>query len=139
VFVSRSIGLLVNGPNVLLKKFNFNLQSILNAVKNLGRIVIGKVILNQNAPQKLIEAVINHGLEPLIVNGRADVAFTIEAMKLIYNSKINALALAVRDAHFLPVLIEAKKIGKEVIILGPREGLSEALQNAADEVIILAP
>ena len=135
--MSRSIGLLVNGPNVLLRKYNFNLQSILNAVKSLGRIVIGKVILNHNAPQKLIEAVINHGLEPLIVNGRADVAFTIEAMKLIYNSKIEVLALAVRDAHFLPVLIEAKKAGKEVIILGPGEGLSEALQNAADKVIKL--
>ena len=137
--MSRSIGLLVNGPNVLLKKFNFNLESILNAVKSLGRIVIGKVILNHNAPQKLIEAVINHGLEPVIVNDRADVAFAIEAMKLIYNSKISALALAVRDSHFLPILIEAKRVGKEVIIVGPREGLSEALQNAADEVIILAP
>jgi len=137
VKLGKSISLLVNGPNVLLKKFNFNLQSILNAVKSLSRIVIGKVILNHNAPQKLVKAVINHGLEPIVVNGRADVAFTIEVMKLIYNSKINAVALAVRDAHFLPILIEAKKIGKEVIIVGPREGLSEALQNAADEVIKL--
>ena len=135
--MGKSIGLLVNGPNVLLRKYNFNLQSILNAMKSLGRIIVGKVILNHNAPQKLIEAVINHGLEPLIVNGRADVAFTVEAMKLIYNSKINALALAVRDAHFLPILFEAKRVGKEVIIVGPREGLSEALQNAADEVIKL--
>ena len=134
--MSRLIGLLVNGPNVLLRKYNFNLQSILNAVKSLGRIVIGKVILNHNAPQKLIEAVINHGLEPLIVNGRADVAFTVEAMRLIYNSKFNALALAVRDAHFLPVLIEAKKAGKEVIIIGP-EDLSQALQNATDRVVKL--
>ena len=134
--MGKGIGLLVNGPNVLLKKFNFNLQSILNAVKNLGRIVIGKVILNHNAPQKLIEAVVNHGLEPVIVSGRADVAFTVEAMRLIYNSKINALALAVRDSHFVPVLIEAKKAGKEVIIVGPGD-LSQALQNAADKVIKL--
>ena len=74
-----------------------------------------------------------------MVNGRVDVAFTVEAMRLIYNSRVNALALAVRDAHFLPILIEAKKAGKMVVIVGPREGLSEALQNAADEVIILAP
>jgi len=134
-----AVGLLVNGPNVLLRKYNFNLESILNTVKSLGRIVVGKVILNHNTPQKLIEAVINHGLEPIVVNGRADVAFTVEAMRLIYNSRVNALALAVRDAHFLPILFEAKRIGKEVIIVGPREGLSEALQNVADKVIILAP
>jgi len=137
--LGKGIGLLVNGPNILLKKFNFNLQDISNAVKSLGRIVVGRVILNHNAPQKLIEVVINHGLEPVIVNGRADVAFTVEAVRLIYNSKINALALAVRDSHFLPILIEAKKAGKEVIILAPREGLSGALQNAADKMIILTP
>ena len=65
------------------------------------------------------------------------VAFTVEAMKLIHDSKVSALVLAVRDAHFLPILIEAKKAGKEVIIVGPREDLSEALQNAADKVIKL--
>jgi len=57
-------------------------------------------------------------------------------MKLIYNPKIQVLALTVRDAHFLPVLIEAKRIGKEVIIVGPRD-LSEALQNTANVVIKL--
>jgi len=58
---------------------------------------------------------------------------------VVLTSKVSALALAVRDAHFLSILFEAKKAGKEVIILAPREGLSEALQNAADKVIILAP
>ena len=67
------------------------------------------------------------------------VAFTVEAMKLIHDSKVSALVLAVRDAHFLPILIEAKRVGEEVIIVGPREDLSEALQNAADEVIIPTP
>ena len=42
VSTRRAVGLLVNGPNVLLRKFNFNLESILNAVKSLGRIVVGK-------------------------------------------------------------------------------------------------
>jgi len=83
----NSIGLIINGPNVFLKKFNIDLQTILNAVKDLGRIVVGRVILNCNAPPKLIETVINSGLEPIIVNGRVDVAFTVETMKLIYNPK----------------------------------------------------
>lgn len=135
--MGRSIGLIVNGPNVLVKKFDIDLQDILNAVKGLGRIISGKVILNHNSPLKLIEAVINFGLEPVIVNGRTDVAFTVEAMKLIYNPRVNTLVLVVRDAHFLPILFEAKKIGKEVIIIGPKEGLSDALQNTADKIITL--
>lgn len=134
--MNRLIGLLVNGPNVLLKKFDITLEDILSALEDFGRIVVGKVILNHNAPPKLVEVVINSGLEPVIVNGRVDVAFTVEAMKLIYSPKIQVLALTVRDAHFLPVLIEAKRIGKEVVIVGPGD-LSEALQNTADVVIKL--
>lgn len=131
----KSIGLIINGPNLLTKKFNVRIEEILNPLKEIGRIRIAKVVLNQNASPKLVEAIINHGLEPIIVNGRADVAVAVEAMKLIYNPKIGVIALALRDAHFLPLLFEAKRINKEVIILGP--GLSEALQNTADKVIKL--
>lgn len=64
-------------------------------------------------------------------------AFTVEAMKLVYNPKINTLALAVRDSHFLPILFEAKRTGKEVIIIAPKNGLSKALQNTANHTITL--
>ena len=135
--MSSSVGLIINAPNVLLKKFNINLDNLLIAVKNLGRIVVGKVILNQDAPQKLVKTILNYGLEPVLVNGRVDVAFTVEAMKLIYNPRVSVLALGVRDSHFLPILFEAKKVSKEVIIIGPRESLSIALQNTADKVVKL--
>lgn len=48
--------------------------------------------------QKLVKATINSGLELLIVNAR-----------------LSALALAIRDAHFLLILFEAKKAGKNVV------------------------
>ncbi|MBC7094875.1 NYN domain-containing protein [Thermococcus sp.] len=133
----KPIGLIINGPNILTKKFNIRIEDILKSLEEIGKIRVAKVILNQNAPLKLIEAVVNHGLEPVIVSGRADVAVAVEAMKLIYNPKISTLALGVRDAHFLPILFEGKRVGKEVIIIAPSEGLSEALQNTADEIIKL--
>jgi len=98
VWLGRLIGLVVNGPNVLLRRYSFNLGGILNAVKSLGRVVVGEVVLNLNAPQKLIEAVINYGLESVIVSGRADIAFTAEAMELIYSS----MALLVLQLKALP-------------------------------------
>jgi len=136
--MKNSIGLIVNGPNVLLKKFNVDLMDILDALKSLGRIVVGKVILNHNTPSRLVKVVIEYGLEPIIVNGRADVAVAVEAMKIIYNPRINTLALGVRDAHFLPLLLEAKKAGKKVIIIAPKKDLSQALQNTTDEIIKLS-
>jgi len=137
MIMRRSIGLVVNGPNVLLKKFNVSLEDILNALEGFGRIVVGKVVLNHNVPPKLVKVVIDSGLEPIVISGRVDVAIAVEAMKLINNSKINALALSVRDAHFLPIIIEAKKAGKETIIIAPSSNLSEALQNAVNHTIKL--
>lgn len=46
--------------------------------------------------------------------------------------------MAIRDAHFLPLVIEAKKVGKDVIVITPRlNELSDALQNTADIIIEL--
>ncbi|MCK4927941.1 MAG: NYN domain-containing protein, partial [Candidatus Aenigmarchaeota archaeon] len=50
---------------------------------------------------------------------------------------IDIIALATRDADFLPVVQLAKKMGKKVIIIGIEPGFSKALQHAADNVIIL--
>jgi len=76
----------------------------------LGRVVVGKVILNHTTPPKLVETIINSGLEPVILNGRVDVAFTVEAMRLISNPKVGALALVVRDAHFLPIFLKLREL-----------------------------
>ena len=59
----------------------------------------------------------------------------IEAMELIYNSDVDVIALATRDADFLPIIQEAKRKGKETIVIGTEPGFSVALQNAADYVI----
>jgi len=131
----KSIGLIIDGPNILRKEFGIKLEDIVEALERLGRIRVAKVVLNQYAPQGLIEAVVNQGLEPVIVAGDTDVRIAIEAMELIYNSDVDVIALATRDADFLPIIQEAKRKGKETIVIGTEPGFSVALQNAADYVI----
>ncbi|AIU70302.1 hypothetical protein TEU_08150 [Thermococcus eurythermalis] len=131
----KSIGLIVDGPNILRKEFGIKLEDIVEALERIGKIRVAKVVLNQYAPQGLIEAVVNQGLEPVIVAGDTDVRIAIEAMELIYNSDVDVIALATRDADFLPIIQEAKRKGKETIIIGVEPGFSVALQNAADYVI----
>ena len=77
----------------------------------------------------------NQGLEPVIVAGDTDVRVAIEAMEMIYSADVDVIALASRDADFLPILIEAKRRGKETVVIGVEPGFSVALQNAADYVI----
>ncbi|MBC7094451.1 NYN domain-containing protein [Thermococcus sp.] len=135
--MERKIGLVINAPNILLERHLIELTDVLGVLRGFGRIVVGKVVLNHNASPRLVEAVVEHGLEPIPVLGRTDVAVTIEAMKIIWNSDIDILVLGVRDAHFMPLLFEAKSAGKDVVIIALGEKISDALQNTADRIIKL--
>jgi len=133
----KKIALLIDGPNILRKEFNVHLEDIVAALEELGNIRVAKVILNQYAPQGLIEAVANQGFEPIIVAGETGVKLAVEAMREIYNPNIDIIALATRNAEFLPIILKAKEKGKETAIIGIEPGFSAALKHGADYVITL--
>ncbi|ABE51806.1 TIGR00288 family NYN domain-containing protein [Methanococcoides burtonii] len=133
----RSIGLLVDGPNVLRKEFNVNLEEIRDVLKEYGNVKIGRVFLNQYASDKLVEAIENNGFEPIICSSDVDVRLAVEGMELVYNPTIDTIALVTRDADFKPLLNKANEHGKETILFGVEPGFSTALRNSADYVIIL--
>ena len=139
------IALFLDGPNLLRKEFEIDLNQIRSYLEEYGSLREAKVFLNQFAPDKLIEAVANQGFEPVIGVGEknndiasdVDVYVATAAVSAIYNPHIDIIALATRDADFLPVLQLAKKMGKKVIVIGIEPGFSKALQHAADHIIIL--
>ncbi|MDV0447732.1 hypothetical protein MsAg5_16440 [Methanosarcinaceae archaeon Ag5] len=133
----RRIGLLVDGPNVIRKEFNVDLYEIKNVLKEYGNVKVGKVFINQYASEKLIEAIENHGLEPIICSTDVDVRLAVEGMELVYNDNIDTIAIVTRDADFKPLLNKANEKGKETIIFGIQPGFSIALKNSADYVILL--
>jgi uncharacterized protein (TIGR00288 family) len=135
------IAVFVDGPNMLRKEFAIDLKELKKRVKKYGRIVIARVFLNQFAPEKLIEAVINEGFETIMVLAKEeeeaqdiDVSLAVSAMEAILTKDIDAIALATRDADFLPIVQKAKEYGKRVIVLGAQPGFSSSLRNAADFV-----
>ena len=133
----KTIGLLVDGPNMLRKEFSLNLDLVRKIIAEYGDMRVGKVLLNQYASDKLIEAIVNQGFTPIVVAGDTDVYMAVEAMELIYNPNIEVIALMTRDADFLPIINKAKENGKETLVIGAEPGFSAALQNSADDAIIL--
>ncbi len=133
----KKIGVLVDGPNMLRKEFNFHLNEIREMLLEYGDIKIAKVFLNQYAGDKLVEAIENQGFEPIITSGDVDVRMAVEAMEIIYNDSIDVLALVTRDADFKAVLKKAMEAGKETIIIGAEPGFSTALKHSADIAIVL--
>ncbi len=135
------VALLVDGPNMLRKEFMIDLRELKRRAQKYGRIVIAKVFLNQFAPEKLVEAVINEGFECEMslaeqTEGASDVdvSLAVAAMEAVLTRDIDVLAIATRDADFLPVVQKAKEYGKKVVVFGAEPGFSSSLQNAADFV-----
>jgi uncharacterized protein (TIGR00288 family) len=141
----ENIALFVDGPNMLRKEFSIDLRELKKRVSRYGRLVMAKVFINQFAPEKLIEAIINEGFEPKVVlatkedeGNDVDVTLAVEAMEAILTKEIQIIALATRDADFLPLVQKAKEYGKKVIIFGAEPGFSSSLRNSADIVEILS-
>lgn len=138
----RNVALFVDGPNIIRREFSIDLDELRRSVEKHGRIIMGKVFLNQHAPDKLIEAVANQGLEPKVVlageaEADVDVSVAVEIVNAAFNDRIDVIALASRDADYLPAIQLAKEKGKTIIIVGINPGFSRALQNVADHVELL--
>lgn len=136
------VALFVDGPNLLRKEFVIDLRDLKRRTKKYGRIVISKVFLNQFAPEKLIEAIINEGFEPIVVmteeeGGDIDVSMAVAAIESILARDVDVIAIATRDADFLPVIQKAKEYGKKAVVLGVDSGFSSSLKNSADFIEIL--
>ncbi|MCD6591299.1 MAG: TIGR00288 family NYN domain-containing protein [Candidatus Aenigmarchaeota archaeon] len=133
----RNIAFFIDGPNVIRKDVHINLNKVKKELEKYGKIKIAKVFLDQYASDKLIEAMINQGYEPVITSGDVDVSMAVDATQQAFNPAVDIIALMTRDADFRPVLIKAKELGKETIVVGAEPGFSVALRNTADHVILL--
>lgn len=138
------VAVFVDGPNVIRKEFDLDLDELRERIEELGSIKIGKVFLNQYASDKLIEAIVSQGFEAdLGLGGEkekesdVDVYMAANAMEAVHNDNIDIIVVVTRDADFLPVLQKAKEHGKETVLIGMEPGFSTALKNAADQVIEL--
>jgi uncharacterized protein (TIGR00288 family) len=138
------VAFFLDGPNMIRKEFNIDLRDIRRRVEKYGRIVIGKIFLNQFASEKLIEAIANEGFESVIALGDpeqktdVDVPVCVHAMEAIYNPDIDIIALATRDADFLSLIQKAKEKAKITVLVSATPGLASSLKNAADNVEIIS-
>ncbi|MEK6959491.1 MAG: TIGR00288 family NYN domain-containing protein [archaeon] len=133
----KRLAVFVDGPNLLRKEFGIDLELIKKEAQKFGSIKIGRVYLNQFASEKLVEAVVNQGFEPIISTTDVDVAMACDATETIFNDAIDTMVFATRDSDFLPALIKAKNKGKETIAMMAEEMSAAALKNTADKVVFL--
>jgi len=134
---TKNVAVFIDGPNMLRKEFSLDLNKIKGLINKWGVIKIGKVYLNQFAPSKLVEAVVNQGFEVSVCVSDIDVLMAVEATETVFNTNIDIICLVTRDSDFLPAIVKAKQHGKDVAVILVDESSGSALKNAADYVIIL--
>ena len=131
------IALFVDGPNVIRKQLSVDLREVKKKVAEHGNIRFARIYLDQYASDKLIEAMVNQGFEPIITTGDVDVTLAVEATEQIVNPDVDIVAIMSRDTDFIPVLNKVKEHGKKNIVVGVEPGFSVALKNTADQLIMI--
>ena len=113
-----NVAVFVDGPNVVRKEFDLDLDGLRETVEDIGNIKIGKVFLNQYASDGLIEAIVSQGFEAELGLGGekakesdVDVYMATSAMESVFDSDIDTIVLVTRDTDFLPVIQKAKEHG----------------------------
>ena len=133
-----TVGLLVDGPNVLRDEFDVDLNDLRDVARDLGHVGVIRLYLDEHATPGLIQAAEARGFEVIITSGDVDVKLAVDATALCSEGTIDRLAIASRDTDFKPALEYAGTVGIETIAVAPgSHGRSDALQNAADEAITL--
>jgi len=135
----KRIALFVDGPNVIRKDVNINLNEVKKELNRYGEIRVAKMYLDQYASDKLIEAMVNQGYDIVITTGDVDVTMAIDAMSYVFSKDIDIIALITRDTDYRPLLVKARELGKKTVVIGSEPGFSIALRNTADISIILKP
>ena len=133
-----SVGLFVDGPNVLREEFDVDLDDVREAATGLGRLAVTRLYLDEHATPGLIQAAEARGFEVVVTSGDVDVKLAVDATALASDGSVTVLAIASRDTDFKPVLECADRLGVETVAIAPGlHGRSDALRNAADREITL--
>ncbi len=136
-FKIKRAGIFVDGPNMLRKETHLDLAVVKNKAKQYSNVEIANVYLDQFAKEKLLEAVINQGFNPVISSGDVDIAMSTDMLYYTMRRNLSHVIVVSRDADFVYPIRKVKELGRKVIVISKRMGFSSALKNYADEIIFL--
>lgn len=130
--------MLIDGSSLDSAEYNPLVNSVKDLLEDLGVTKVAKVVISQQmSHEEIVKQITHKGYSPIVVPGEIDVHVAVEAADMAFNPKISALALLTINPNILPALTKAKELGKETILLTTPTKSNEALENAADIVIVL--
>ena len=133
----KRAGIFVDGPNMLRKNTHIDLAKAKSKAQEIAPVVLANVYLDQYAKDKLLEAVINQGYNPVISSGDVDVAMATDIVYYAMKENLSHVVIVTRDTDFVPAIRRVRQEGKQVVIISKEFGFSSALRNYADKLIFV--
>jgi uncharacterized protein (TIGR00288 family) len=134
----RRVGLFVDGPNVLRKEFDVDLDDLRAFAAEEGRPAVVRLYLDEHATPDLLQAAEARGFDAVTTSGDVDVRLAVDATAAAVGGTIDVLVVASRDTDFKPALERAARHGVETVAVAPgTHGRSDALRNAAQRAVTL--
>ncbi|WEU40634.1 MAG: NYN domain-containing protein [Candidatus Odinarchaeum yellowstonii] len=133
------IALIVDGSSIEKEELITQLTNIKKAIEEVGKLRTSKIIVKTLPAEEDVKRIQKLGFEVIIKASETDVYFVLEAMELVYNPKIEAIAIATGNEEFLHILNKAREKGKKTISInlkGSRIDM-EMLKNISDITINL--
>lgn len=131
----KSVALLVD--STIATPLTTVLTQLRPILEKIGDIKVAKIVLFQQQAIDYSKDISQEGLLPVIVHDGLDIQFALEAMELVYNEKIESLAVVTENENLLPLFSRARELGKEIILLQASINAGKGLQNVADVVILI--
>ncbi|MFB6200739.1 MAG: NYN domain-containing protein [Halorhabdus sp.] len=129
-----TVGLFVDGPNVLRSEFDIDLDDLRACAAEYGTVSQARLYLDEHATPGLIQAGEAHGFAVVTTSGDVDVKLAVDATRAVAEDRIETLVIASRDTDFKPVLEVAAEHGSQTVAVAPGEhGRSAALATTAHE------
>jgi len=133
-----SVGLFVDGPNVLREEFDVDLDELRELAAAEGRVAMARLYLDEHATPELVQAAEARGFAVVTTSGDVDVRLAVDATVAATEGSVGILVVVSRDTDFKPVLETAAARGVETVAVAPGSyGRSDALRNAAQRSLTL--
>ncbi|MDH5401773.1 MAG: NYN domain-containing protein [Candidatus Heimdallarchaeota archaeon] len=135
----KKIVILVDGPNLLRKvgKRSVKIEDVDEIASKLGSTIERYIFLNDQASDKLIQAMVNSGYNPIVVRGDIYISMGMKTMEIAHRNNCDLFLYGSRDARLGPMLMKLREKNFETAIVGFDPGFSVLLQNQSDYVFQL--
>ena len=127
-----------------------NLEQIIEAAEKYGRVASCQAFADWSQFERSLSFLLRAGIQPVFCPARStdpsqiqekkssvDPTMCVHAMKLLYTyPNIYTLLLVSGDRDFIPLVIEARQMGRKIVVLGVGHSISFDLAALADDVIL---